>query len=93
MDFNELPEKFREYWNFLTHEEQREVITCLGQNLKPLKFVLKVPATVNKCGPALAYLTKHKIPFEVKRVGQKIHFIFNKHGLRNDVLIGMNTLA
>jgi hypothetical protein len=92
MDFRHLPDSVQKYWNALSYEEQRVVITCLGQNFKPLSYILKVPATIAGCGPALAYLTKHKIEYTAKKVGDKVHLIFNAHAVRNKVLIGMNTL-
>lgn len=92
MELKHLPDSLQKYWASLSYEEQRQVITCLGQNFKPQKYVLKVPATISGCGPALAYLTKHSIKYEAKVVGQKVHLIFDAHGVRNEVLIGMNTI-
>jgi hypothetical protein len=90
MELRHLPDKVQKYWNSLSYDEQRQVLTCLGQNFKPLHYTLKVPATLTGCGPVIAYLTKYKIDYKAEKVGEKIHFVFDKHGLRNEVLIGMN---
>ena len=90
MKFEHLPDSVRKYWNSLSYEEQRIVLTTLGQNFKPLHFTLKVPATLTACGAVIAYLTKNKIDYKCTKEGSKIHFIFNKHAVRNEVLIGMN---
>jgi hypothetical protein len=90
MKFEHLPDSVRKYWSSLSYEEQRIVLTTLGQNFKPLHYTLKVPASLTACGAVLQYLTKHKIPYEAKKVGDKVHFVFDKHGVRNEVLIGMN---
>jgi len=94
MRLEELPESFVKYWQNCSHAEQREVITCLGQALKPLKYVLKVPieGKGERVLLAVHYLTTNKVQYEAKKIGQKVHFIFDKHGVRNDVLIGMNCL-
>lgn len=92
MEFKHLPDSLQQYWSSLSYDEQRQVLTCLGQNFKPLKYILRVPATIPDTAKALRYLDKHKIPYEAKAVGKKVHFIFNAHGLRNEVLIGMNCL-
>lgn len=92
MDFKELPANVQNYWNSLSHADQQVVLSCLAANRKPLKFVLKVPATLDRTANVLAYCTKHKILFEAKKVGEKVHFIFDKHTLRNEVFIGMHTL-
>jgi hypothetical protein len=91
MELRHLPDKVQKYWNSLSYDEQRQVLTCLGQNFKPLHYTLKVPATLTGCGPVIAYLTKYKIDYKAEKHGEKIHFVFDKHGIRNEVLIGMNT--
>lgn len=92
MKLTDLPAPVLKYWQSLSLQEQQEVLACLGQNRKPCVYVLKVPATINQTGKALAYLTKHGIKYEAKRVGEKIWFTFNQHEVRNEVLIGMNTI-
>lgn len=92
MDFNELPKAVQTYWNSLSVADQQVVLSCLAANRRPMKFVLKIPATVERTGNVLAYCHKHNIKFEAKRIGEKIHFIFDKHGIRNEVFIGMHTL-
>ena len=90
MDFKHLPDSVQKYWNSLSYEEQRIVLTALGQNFKPLHFTLKVPATMTACGAVIQYLIKYKIDYKAEKHGDKVHFVFNKHGVRNEVLIGMN---
>ena len=90
MKFEHLPDSLRKYWNELSYEEQRIVLTTLGQNFKPLHYTLKVPASLTACGAVLQYLTKHKIEYKAEKHGDKVHFVFDKHGVRNEVLIGMN---
>jgi hypothetical protein len=94
MRLEELPESFQKYWQNCSHEQQREVITCLGQSLKALKYVLKVPieGKGERVLLAVHYLSTHKVEYEAKKIGSKIHFIFDKLGVRNEVLVGMNTL-
>jgi hypothetical protein len=90
VELRHLPDKVQKYWNSLSYDEQRQVLTCLGQNFKPLHYTLKVPATLTGCGPVIAYLTKYKIDYKAEKHGEKIHFVFDKHGIRNEVLVGMN---
>ena len=90
MKFEHLPDSVRKYWSSLSYEEQRIVLTTLGQNFKPLHYTLKVPASLTACGAVLQYLTKHKIEYKAEKHGDKVHFVFDKHGVRNEVLIGMN---
>lgn len=92
MNFKDLPTSVQIYWQSLAVAEQQSVLACLASNRKPVKYVLKVPAELNRIATALAYLSKHKIKYEAKKAGSKIHFIFDRCGLRNEVLIGMNTL-
>ena len=90
MKFEHLPDSVRKYWASLSYEEQRIVLTTLGQNFKPLHYTLKVPATMTACGAVIQYLIKYKIDYKAEKHGDKVHFVFNKHGVRNEVLIGMN---
>ena len=90
MKFEHLPDSLRKYWSSLSYEEQRIVLTTLGQNFKPLHYTLKVPATIACCSSVIAYLIKYKIDYKAEKHGDKVHFVFDKHGVRNEVLIGMN---
>ena len=92
MKLSELPKPFPEFWKGLNHQAQREILTCLGDNLKPLPAILVVKPDVNEVGLVLLYSAKHSIPYKVKRNKGKVIFTFKDKGVRNQVFIGMRTL-
>ena len=92
MEFTDLPKSFRDYWNQLCHDDQRKVITCLGMNLRPIKFTLKVPANKDDLIRVVTYLKKHNIEYDAALEGAKVVFKFNTQGLRNEVMIGILTI-
>jgi len=71
---------------------QREIVTALGQLIKPQPAILKVRATADEFSRVFIYCDKYKIPKKFSRKGNKIHFTFRDLETRNQVLVGMRTL-
>lgn len=92
INFNDLPDGFKKLWEGLERDGQRDLITCLGENMKQLDYHLRMSADVNKVGRTLLYIEKHDIPYQVKRRGRHVVFTFKGQDVRNQVLIGRNTI-
>ena len=87
-----LPAEFVDLWEGLDHAGQRELLTNLGSNLKPLKYVIRCPLDPASLSRIALYCMRYKIKYTVKQTKKYVKFIFDDKGVRNDVLIGMNTI-
>ena len=92
MDFKDLPKSFRDSWEKMSYKEQTALIACLSLNKKQQKYAIKAKAEIGVVAPILHYISKHKIPHEVTRRGKHVVFYFEGMELRNQVLIGKNTI-
>ena len=92
MNYPDLPIELRNYWNSLKRKEQREVLTLLGDNIKPEKAFLKAKAETSVVAPILYYINQNKIPFKVERKGKHVVFAFESIKVRNQVFMGRLTI-
>lgn len=92
MKYSELPQEFRDTWEKMSYKQQTELIACLSNNKKQAKYAIKAKAEVNVVAPIVHYIGKHSIPHEVVRKGKHVVFYFEGMELRNQVLIGKNTI-
>jgi len=92
LKFSNLPEELSNYWDSLPREDQRELLACLGRNLKKQIFFLRAKAEVKEVAPILAYIQKHRIKYEANRVEDHIIFSFQGAEDRNAVQIGRHCL-
>jgi hypothetical protein len=95
MKIHELPEGVREWWNTLDNSRQREAMTCLRENLKPLTYKLRVKAKAEEVLRVLAFIQRHSerttkplVVSQVRREGGKVVFCFNDIESRNVALLG-----
>lgn len=92
MDYKDLPDNFKEIWEGMDLHEQRALLACLGQNLKPIHYRIKAKAEVSVVAPILLYINKYSIKHKVERRGANVVFTFDSMEERNKVLIGKNTI-
>jgi hypothetical protein len=92
MKFSQLPQSLRDTWESMTLDEQTAFVSCLARNKKKARYSIKAKAEVNVVAPIIHYIGKHKIPHEVIRKGKHVVFYFDGLQVRNQVLIGKNTI-
>ena len=92
MQWDDIPEDFKNIWEALDRKGQRKLLTMLGSHMKPMKYRLRMEADVNKVGKTLLYIQKHSIPYSVTRKGKQVVFIFDGQDVRNQVLLGRCTI-